>query len=107
MKSIVAITLAIIIVLITNLGCEQPVNILIKQEPFEETVINNGSEYVKAYNGVIVYANNRELRIPTDDIVFPKISNPSIIDIYKNCLYYMEDNSNILYSIDFTIRDKI
>lgn len=86
MKRIALITLSMIIMLITSTGCEQPVNILIKQEPFEEPEINNGPEYVKAYNGVTVYANNIELRgVPDDEIIIPQVRNPSVFDIYKTC----------------------
>ena len=102
MKRIVAFVSAIIVVLITSMGCQQPVDILLKQELFVDPEVNNGSEYINAYNGQVVYANNRELRrIPADDIIIPQVKNPSTIDIYNNCLYYTEDNSNILYSIDF------
>ena len=71
---------------------------LLDKEPYAEPEINNGSAYVKEYMGAVYYADNEYIRmaLPERRIISGHGYSwyPAALDIYKNALYYCEDESD-------------
>ena len=69
-----------------------------EKEPYVEREINNGSAYIKEYMGAVYYADNEYIRmaLPERRIISGHGYSwyPAALDIYKNALYYCEDESD-------------
>lgn len=69
-----------------------------EKEPYVELEINNGSAYIKEYMGAVYYTDNEYIRmaLPERRIISGQGYSwyPAALDIYKNALYYCEDESD-------------
>lgn len=67
-----------------------------EKEPYAEPEINNGSAYIKEYMSAVYYADNYFIRmaVPESRILSEQMYSlyPAALDIYKNNLYYCDDD---------------
>ncbi len=70
------------------------------EKPMEPNV-NNGASYIKNYRGTLFFADNNYLwTLRPQKGRIPNVLEPICFDIYKDVLYYIKEDSNVLYAVD-------